>query len=438
MGLFSKLFGKKSSTQDAVLSHYTSITDFVDNNLNDIKQLLSSVGYNDRHKRLHDIAKMCKCNVVLLCEKAHGQDKFRVIEVSERGFRMDDNEFKWQYSQPTGANNAQTMLSELPFLLTGATSFVCAPVKNSKNLMSGLLLGLSTSEIEDMDSKVRLLHLLAPLFDADVELESIRKGKALYEQRILSLRQNIEIMTNDLKIEREKSAESKELKSIFLTNLSHEIRTPMTAISGFIDLMDTAESEEDKAEFSQIIRQNCDALLKVIDNLIEISKLQSGYMFKDQTPVQLNDLLTKIKNKFREKIKQAGKMVDIETSFALETPYDTIWNSEDIITKTLEQLMDNACKFTKEGKISFGYTIDRKEATFFVRDTGKGIRQGEEEKIFNMFGLTDNSLTRQTSGTGIGLSLARKYVELANGKIWCDTGYRGGACFYFTIPTEKL
>ena len=438
MGLFDKIFKRNKKELASTQSRFTSTTDFVDNNLSDIKQLLSSTGYNDRHKRLYDIAIMCNCHVVLLCEKLHGQDKFRVIESSDRNFHVDGKEFKWQHSQPAGSTDASSMLNELPFPKIGATSFVCAPIKNSKNVITGILLGISMNIIENIDSKVRLLHLLAPTFDAEVEVELMRKSKVLYEQRILSLRQNIEIMTNDLKMEKEKSAESKELKSIFLTNFSHEIRTPMTAIMGFIDLMESAETADERREFTSIIKTNCESLLKVIDNLIDISKLQSSYMFKAQSPVQLNDLLTNIKDKYKEVIKASAKHVDIETSFALETPYDTIWNSEDIINKIFEQLMDNACKFTTEGKISFGYTLDRKEATFFVRDTGIGIRPGEEENIFNMFSVSDNSLTRQSTGTGIGLSLARKYVELANGRIWCDTGYRGGACFYFTIPSEKL
>lgn len=438
MSFFGKLFGRKKSDDNRKVSNYAEVSDFVTDNLVDLKRLLSTTGYNDRHRRLADLAMMCGCQVMLLCQKIAGQDKYMVVESSDRSFQVDERTFVWQHSQPVASSDASTMLLSLPFPKIGATGFISVPIKNSKNVLTGILLGLSLNTINKIDEKTRLLHLMAPIFDSEIESEKLRQGKAQYEQRIVSLRQNIEVMTNDLKIEKEKSAENKELKSIFLTNLSHEIRTPMNVIMGFVDLLETA-SEEERMEFVRIIKQNCDILLKVIDNIIEISKLQSSYMFKASTPVQLNDLLDEIRNRTLEKLKLMDKAdISVETSYAMDSPNDTIWNSEEIITKTLEQLLDNACKFTTSGKISFGYTFDHKEANFFVRDTGRGIKSGEEERIFHMFSVVDNSLTRATSGTGIGLAVAKKYVELANGRIWCDTGYRGGACFYFTIPTEKL
>ncbi|MCQ2204486.1 MAG: HAMP domain-containing histidine kinase [Bacteroidales bacterium] len=439
MSFFSKIFGHKKADNGHKASNYTEVSDFVTDNLVDLKRLLSSTGYNDRHRRLTDLAVMCGCHVMLLCQKMTGHDKYMVIETSDRNFAVEDRTFSWQHSQPAASSDASTMLLNLPFPKIGATGFISVPIKNSKNVQTGILLGLSLNTIDNIDAKTRLLHLMAPLFDPEIEVEKLRQGKAQYEQRIVSLRQNIEVMTNDLKIEKEKSAENKELKSIFLTNLSHEIRTPMNVIMGFVDLLETTEDENDKKEFTVIIKQNCDTLLKVIDNLIEISKLQSSYMFKSSTPVQLNDLLDNIKNHTIEKLASLRKSnISVETSYAMETPNDTIWNSEEIITKTLDQLLDNACKYTEEGKIAFGYSFDHKEAIFYVRDTGCGIKNGEEEKIFNMFSVVDNSLTRQITGTGIGLAVAKKYVELANGRVWCDTGYKGGACFYFTIPTEKL
>ncbi|MCQ2227081.1 MAG: HAMP domain-containing histidine kinase [Bacteroidales bacterium] len=438
MSFFEKLFGKKNASSQKK-SVYVDTSDFVAENLPEIKKLLSSVGYNDRHKRLADLAQMCGCNVMLLCLKlSSGQDKYVVVESSDRTFQVEDREFNWQHSQPAAASDASIMLMSLPFPKIGATGFISVPIKNSKNLLVGILLGLSISAVTNIDDKTRLLHLMAPTFEPELEVERLKQNKAQYDQRIASLRQNIEVMSNDLKIEKERSAESKELKSIFLTNLSHEIRTPMNVIMGFADLMEQAQTDEERNEFVTIIKQNCDILLKVLDNLIEISKLQSSYMFKAASPVQLNAMLDKIKGKYAGVLDSMGKKIVIDSSYALESPYDTIWNSEEIITKIFEQLLDNACKFTTEGKISFGYTMDHKEATFYVRDTGPGIRPGDEENIFNMFGLVDNTLTRQSSGTGIGLALAKKYIELASGKIWCDVGYKGGACFYFTIPTEKL
>lgn len=439
MGFWSKLFSRGKSSDNQKVSNYDEASDFVSDNIVDLKRLLSSSGYNDRHRRLSDLAQMCACHVMLLCQKIVNQEKFVVVESSDRSFNAGDRAFQWQHSQPAGSSEAVAMLSALPFPKMGATGFISVPIKNHKNIQTGMLLGLSLNTIEDIDAKIRLLHLMAPLFDAELEVVKLRQDKMQYEQRISSLRQNIEVMSSDMKIEKEKSAENRELKSIFLTNLSHEIRTPMNVIMGFTDLLETTDDEHQRHEFISVIKQNCDMLLKVIDNLIDISKLQSSYMFKASAPVQLNDLLDNIKNKTINKLASMGKRdISVETSYAMETPNDTIWNSEEIITKTIEQLIDNSCKFTEKGKISFGYTFDHKDVTFYVRDTGCGIKSGEEDNIFNMFSIVDNSLVRQNTGTGIGLAVARKYVELANGHVWCDTGYKGGACFYFTIPTEKL
>ncbi len=439
MGFWSKLFSHNEVGDNQKVSNYDEVSDFVSDNIIDIKRLLSSTGYNDRHRRLSDLAKMCGCHVMLLCQKIANQEKFVVIESSDRHFTAEDKTFIWQHSQPAGSSDASSMLMSLPFPKIGATGFISVPIKNQKNIQTGMLLGLALNTINDIDAKTRLLHLMAPMFDAEIEVVKLRQDKQQYEQRISSLRQNIEVMTTDLKIEKEKSAESKELKSIFLTNLSHEIRTPMNVIMGFTDLLESANDEAQRKEFISVIKQNCDMLLKVIDNLIDISKLQSSYMFKASAPVQLNDLLDTMKKKTMQKLALLGKFdISVETSYAMESPNDTIWNSAEIIIKTIEQLLDNSCKFTEKGKITFGYTFDHKEVTFYVRDTGCGVKSGEEDSIFNMFSIADNSLVRQSTGTGIGLAVAKKYVELANGRVWCDTGYKGGACFYFTVPTEKL
>lgn len=437
MGFLDKLFSRKKSERANKVSNYSDVSEFVTDNIVDLKKLLSSGGYNDRHRRLADLASMCGCQVMLLCRK-DSQDKYVVIESSDKSYQVEEKSFSWMHSQPVASLDASQMLLNLPFPKMGAIGFVSVPIKNHKNVQTGLLLGLTVSHIPNLDAKTRLLHLMAPMFDAELECERLKQGRTAYEQRIVSLRQNVEVLSNDLKLEKEKSAENKELKSIFLTNLSHEIRTPMNVIMGFVDLLDTADNEQDRSEFVSIIKQNCDTLLKVIDNLIDISKLQSSYMFKAASPVQLNDILNSIKERFQGVLREQGKNVTMETSFGLEAPFDTIWNSDEIVNKVFDQLLDNACKFTKEGKISFGYSVDHKEATFFVRDTGCGIKSGDEERIFNMFSSSENSMTRQMSGTGIGLAVAKRYVELANGRIWCDTGYKGGACFYFTIPTEKL
>lgn len=434
--LFSR--GKKKES-NSMKSQYSSVAEFLSENIVDVKRLLSSVGYNDRHKRLVDLANMTGCQILLLCMKKKDVDKFKVIDSSEEGSsEIVGREFSWQHNQVAASSEAATLLSKLPFAnLHGASCFISVPIKNSYNALSGILLGLSFNRIDNMEENTRLLHILAQTFDAEIECVRMKDLQNQYEQRISSLNQTIEILNTDLAREREKSMESRELRSTFLTNFSQEIRTPMNVVVGFVDLLETAQDEKERLEFASIIKQNSMLLLRVIDDLIEISKLQTSFMFKPAEPQQLNELLNGIKVQYEGKLKQMGKKIPIETSYALSTPNDTIWSSSEIISKVMELLLDNACKFTDSGEITIGYMVGQKEYSFFVKDTGVGIKPGEENMIFNMFTQGEGVAGRYDGG-GIGLASAKKYVELSNGKIWADTEYSDGACFYFTIPKECL
>lgn len=438
--LFKSLFGRKKPHAGGAQTGYASVADFVDSNLADVKALLSSVGYNDLSKRLEDLAAMAHCHVMALCQKQASPNKYMVIESSDRNMCQRGTMFTWTHAQPTASADAAAALAALPFNIIGGTGFISVPVKNDRNMLTGILLGISTDTLTGLDSKTRLLHLMAPLLEAEIRCVKLRQDVRQCEQRIASLNQNIEVMNADLRKEQEQTMESRELKSIFLTNLSHEIRTPMNVIIGFIDLLEQTSDPDERKKFVEIVKQNSHQLLNVIDNLIEISKLQSSYMLKPACPVQLNELLTKIKMKYQDVLRKMGKDVTIETTFALEAPNDTIWNSDEIISKVMCQIMDNACRYTMTGKISISYTINHKEATFCVTDTGPGVKSGEEDKIFDMFDSSPISIKdEETSrGKGIGLAVARKYLMLANGRIWLDKTYKAGACFYFSIPTEKL
>ncbi|MBQ3634155.1 MAG: HAMP domain-containing histidine kinase [Bacteroidales bacterium] len=438
---WKSLFKKdKKTRRKSQQASYESVIGFVDDNLGDVKRLLSSIGYNDHLRRLNDLADELHCSVVVLCQKLGGNNKFAVVESSNKEMCPKGTQFSWSHSLPTASADAKTVIDQLPFEVPGGIGFISAPVKNERNILAGVLIGISAEKLTDIDSKTRLLHLMAPFFEAEIRCAKLKQDARQYEQRIASLNQNIEVMNSDLRNEQERSVENKELRSIFLTNLSHEIRTPMNVIVGFCDLLESAETEEDRKRFTEIIKQNSQLLLDVIDNLVEISKLQSFYMQKVACPVQLNELLNKIKVKYEEKLQKERKPVEIETNYGLATPNDTIWNSDEIITKVMEQIMDNATKYTHTGKISISYTVNHREAIFCVTDTGSGIKPGTEESIFEMFSsdAEQNFEYGSPHVKGIGLAIAKKYLTLANGRIWVDPSYKDGACFYFSIPTEKL
>lgn len=226
---------------------------------------------------------MTHCHVVALCQKLPSANKYMVVESTDKMMCQRGTTFSWSHTQPM-ASATLSVIASLPFNIIGATGFISVPVKNERNMLTGIILAISTDRLTDLDSKARLLHLLAPLMEAEIRCVKLRQDVRQCEQRIASLNQNIEIMGTDLRREQEQTAESRQLKSIFLTNLSHEIRTPMNVIIGFLDLMDKTDDEAEKQKFTEIVRQSSYQLLKVIDNLIEISKLQSNYMLKPRAP----------------------------------------------------------------------------------------------------------------------------------------------------------
>lgn len=442
MGIFSRIsdiWRTKSNRKTDTASTFVDMPTFVHDNQATIKRLLCSYGYNDSNKRLAELADMIDCPVLLLCTKQRTMGSFSVLKCNDGQYDVTGRVFQWQHMQVAASTNAEQALADLPFPKIGATAYISAPIKNKRNMVTGILLGLYIYGIPDVDNKTRLLHLVAPLFETELELEEMKNNLQQYETRIASLNQNLEIMQSDLKREKEKSMESTELKRLFLTNLSQEIRTPMNVVIGFVDLLGSSESQEEQQIFIEIIKQNSNLTLKVIDSLVEISKIQSSYMSKSSVPSSLNKVIDDVVATFTKKIAQAGKDITIDFKHYVASPNDTIWNSDEIISKTLEQILNNSIENTESGTISIVYEIGQKESLFTITDTGIPIKPEEEHNIFNLVATADASkLTEKSRVKGVGLSLAQKYINVASGKIWIDMNYAGGAKYCFLIPTEKL
>lgn len=437
---WDRLFKKKKKKKKAPSTvEYSDLIGFSEANLPMVKKLLGTISMPDRHKRLQSMAEIVGCQYMLLLQKeGTTPDRYTVLETSDISYCPVDTSMTWLHSQPAASNDASSRIDALPCQHVGAVGFVSVPIKDRYNVLTGIMLGISTQRIDKIDERTKLLHMIAPLFAAEIECRTLANDNRQQEQRIQSLHQSIEVMTADMEKEREKSKENKELKTVFLTNLSHEIRTPMNVVMGFLDLLETATTEEDRRNFIGIIKQNSQLMLTVVDNLVEMSKLQTSYMFRPAIPQQLNMLLDNIKAKYSTVLLNSNKNnVKILSSYSLTTPNDTIWNSDEIITRVFEALLDNACKYTNEGEIMMGYISYEKEMVFYVRDTGCGIKPGQEKVIFNMFNASDNPDTDDPT-MGLGLAMAYKYVSLTSGKIWVDTKYEGGASFYFSIPNDKL
>lgn len=235
----------------------------------------------------------------------------------------------------------------------------------------------------------------------------------------------------------EKAEESDRLKSAFLHNISHEIRTPLNAIVGFSALLNEPDSDpESRKEFIDIITRSTDHLLEIINNIVEISNLESTSIKVSKAEINLNSTLRRVYDQFR--VKAGEQNVSLCFSASLDDSEVNIMADGFKLMQVLSNLVNNAMKFTKEGEVEFGYTAKDQIIEFYVSDTGIGISPEHHDMIFSRFYQTDCSYTRRFEGTGLGLSIAKAYVELMGGRIWFNSKPGEGSIFYFNMPFEKV
>ncbi|MEE4198633.1 MAG: response regulator [Bacteroidales bacterium] len=240
-----------------------------------------------------------------------------------------------------------------------------------------------------------------------------------------------------------KAEESDQLKSAFLANMSHEIRTPMNAILGFTELLtmpDTAISPAEKQNYIKLIHHSGNNLLQLIDDIIDISKIEAGQLKIIPKECDVNQTLMDIYESYQEIKKQKGKEhIDLSVNLA-EKNQQVITQTDPLrLIQIISNLIDNALKFTEEGFITFGYEIQKPDLLlFYVKDTGIGMDEKKKEFIFERFRKIEDSKTKLYRGAGLGLAICKSLVELLGGKIWVES-YRGsGSGFYFTIPYHKV
>lgn len=259
-------------------------------------------------------------------------------------------------------------------------------------------------------------------------LEFVSEHLAIAIQRI-----NYE---NDLRIAKEKAEEADNLKSSFLANMSHEIRSPMNAILGFSELLKDTDIESVQAqEYISIVIKRSKDLMALIDEIIDLSKIDAGILKLKNNDILVNELLQELRAFYElEKIKRNKNNLDIR----LNIPD----NSKDIIlhvdiprfNQIINNLVINAIKFTSEGYIEIGYQLQNRHILFYVKDTGIGIPTNKQSLIFDRFRQVDESHTREYQGSGLGLSIAKAIVEKMKGQIWVKSQPGNGSTFFFTIP----
>lgn len=233
--------------------------------------------------------------------------------------------------------------------------------------------------------------------------------------------------------QKEKAIESDNLKTAFLQNISHEIRTPLNGIIGFSNLLQYDDISKDEIkDYTKMIQQSGYRLIEIINNILDISKIETGQIKIDKKQFSLNSLIDDLYISYK-KIAE-DKEIEFKGITTLSDESSIVIGDEIKISQVLNNLLNNAFKFTINGKITFGYNIKEKDIEFFVKDTGIGIRQDDQSRIFDRFTQTDNSLSRGFEGAGLGLAICKGLVNILGGKIWLSSQYETGSEFYFTIP----
>ncbi|MCG8484865.1 MAG: PAS domain S-box protein, partial [Clostridia bacterium] len=249
---------------------------------------------------------------------------------------------------------------------------------------------------------------------------------------------------NELILTKEKAIESDNLKTSFLANMSHEIRTPMNAIMGFSSLLsDESLTFEERDEFIQLINSNSNTLLNLIDDIIDIAKIEAGQLSVSNKDFDINELLSEINATYQEiNTKQNEDSIKLIWD-KNETDNISVINTDPHrLKQVLSNLIENAMKYTKEGEINFGYKLLKninvgektKKLQFYVRDTGIGIPSNKLNVIFDRFRQADDSHTRIFGGTGLGLAISKNIAQLLGGDINVVSMENKGSVFYFTIP----
>lgn len=307
-------------------------------------------------------------------------------------------------------------------------------------LISILIYAIFQIRIRVLEHQKKLLERVVKsrtieLSNANALLEERQEEITIQNEELASHRNNlaqlVEERTSELEIAKIKAEASDHLKSAFLANMSHEIRTPMNAILGFASFLNNRNlTEQERKSFVDIINNNCNSLLVLIDDILDMSLIESNQLAITKEEFDPTNILKELESFY---LLKSNHKVEIKfiNSDAL-----TLNNDPVRFRQIVSNLLDNAMKYTDAGHIWFGYDVNDGWAHFYVSDTGIGIGAEEKEKIFNHFYKVEHEKVRLYRGTGIGLAICKKMVELMGGSIWVESVVNMGSTFHFTLPVQ--
>lgn len=230
-----------------------------------------------------------------------------------------------------------------------------------------------------------------------------------------------------------KARKADQLKSSFLANMSHEIRTPLNAIVGFSNILaDENLTADEKKQYAAIINTSNDSLLRLVNDILDVSMIESDQLSLVKQKCNVSGLMDNLEKTYLLKLSNQGNKIRIHQARQSGQVYMDTDGTR--LQQILVNLLDNAVKYTEEGEIEFGYSMEEKTLKFYVKDTGIGIKEKHLDYLFDRFYKIEDDNTKLYRGTGIGLYLTRKLVNLLGGDIWVVSEFGKGSEFYFTVP----
>jgi len=235
-----------------------------------------------------------------------------------------------------------------------------------------------------------------------------------------------------LKKETERANDSGRLKSVFLANMTHEIRTPLNAIVGFSDLLQAVDSPDDKREMIRVIHNNCDMLLRLINDILVLSNVDANAMEIMPEDIDAAQKFEDLCQSLAQRVQEPG------VEFVKDNPYTSLRTRLDSarIDQVITNFVTNAVKYTHQGHIRVGYRVEERHGQqglyAYCEDTGSGIPANQRDRIFERF----VKLNDYIQGTGLGLSICKAIIEKCNGEIGVDSEEGKGSTFWFWIPAD--
>ncbi len=352
-------------------------------------------------------------------------------EIYECEFRMKHKDGHWVWVLDRG-KVAQRTEEGKPFLMFGFHLDITERKRWQHKLQQ------SEQKLKEQNEEYfalneELTEINSKLKESEQRLKEQNEEYLALNEELTESNQRIISINSELAVARQKAEESDTLKSAFLANMSHEIRTPMNAIVGFSEILLRPNlSKEKQTLYTEVLNASCNQLLGVINDVLDISKIETGQVVVHTSELNINKMLRGVKAMFTHNAH--NKKNKITLSLDLSDDTCLMVTDESKVTQVVTNLVSNAIKFTDGGQIDIGYKVTDNQIEFWVSDTGIGIALENQHLVFERFRQVEVTTQRNYGGTGLGLSICKAYVEMLGGTIGLNSNVEEGTRFFFKLP----